>query len=106
MRVLDYRDLKQLGIRYSRPQLRELCRTGQFPQPIQLGPQRIAWREADLDAWMAALPTPSSHSPVAGAATGAGHAVARGTDGSRPKPVAPVRGAHSGLSRRSLGEEG
>jgi prophage regulatory protein len=26
---------------------------GEFPQPIKLGPQTVAWDEDELDAWMA-----------------------------------------------------
>lgn len=25
---------------------------GDFPQPIQLGPRAIGWRQADIDAWL------------------------------------------------------
>jgi predicted DNA-binding transcriptional regulator AlpA len=107
MRVLSYPDLKVLGIRYSRPQLRELCRTGQFPAPIQIGPQRIAWREADIEAWQAALPTPTSHAPVAPAPNGSRRRVAPAPVNPRAaEPVQALRAAHSGLRRRSLGGEG
>lgn len=29
-------------------------REGSFPQPVNLGPKRIAWREADVVAWIEA----------------------------------------------------
>lgn len=29
-----------------------LVRSGQFPAPIQLGPNTIGWREDDIDAWI------------------------------------------------------
>ena len=28
-----------------------------FPRPLQLGPQRIGWRSADITAWLDARPT-------------------------------------------------
>ena len=30
-----------------------LRRRGEFPNPIQLSPGCVAWREADLEAWIA-----------------------------------------------------
>ncbi|MGT2506434.1 helix-turn-helix transcriptional regulator [Cupriavidus basilensis] len=55
------------GQLYRRPTVRELTglsdstldrmiRAGTFPQPIKLGPRSVAWRSADLAAWMASLP--------------------------------------------------
>ena len=29
---------------------------GRFPRPVRIGPRAVGWREADLDAWEAALP--------------------------------------------------
>ena len=31
-------------------------RCGDFPVPIRLGPNSIAWRSSDIDEWIAALP--------------------------------------------------
>ena len=31
--------------------------TGQFPAPLALGPQTVRWRESDIEAWIAALPS-------------------------------------------------
>lgn len=43
-------------------------RSGKFPAPVQLGPNSIGWREADIDAWLNLRPTVSwapSHSTEA-----------------------------------------
>jgi prophage regulatory protein len=32
---------------------------GQFPRPVQLGTQSVAWRKSDLDRWIASRPTTS-----------------------------------------------
>ena len=29
---------------------------GQFPRPVQLGVQSVAWRKSDLDQWIASRP--------------------------------------------------
>jgi prophage regulatory protein len=38
----------------SRATVWTLRRRGTFPKPIQISPNRIAWRASDLDAWIAA----------------------------------------------------
>jgi prophage regulatory protein len=55
-RFLSSKDLMERGINYSRVQLWRLIRAGEFPRPVQLSKQRSAWREADIDEWMAARP--------------------------------------------------
>ena len=30
---------------------------GAFPRPVSLGPQTVRWRERDIAAWQASLPT-------------------------------------------------
>jgi prophage regulatory protein len=42
------------GIRYSRDHLRRKCKAGEFPNPVSLSGKRIAWDEAEIDAWIAA----------------------------------------------------
>ena len=34
----------------------QLEKAGKFPRRRQLGPRRVAWVEAEIDAWLAALP--------------------------------------------------
>jgi len=55
-RFLSAKDLIERGIPYSRVQLWRLIKAGEFPRPVQLSKQRSAWREADIDDWMAARP--------------------------------------------------
>jgi prophage regulatory protein len=40
-------------VRLSDPTIFRLRRKGKFPQPIILGERRIAWREAEIDEWLA-----------------------------------------------------
>jgi prophage regulatory protein len=40
----------------SRMKARRLIRDGKFPGPVQLSAGRIAWRESEIQAWIAALP--------------------------------------------------
>jgi prophage regulatory protein len=51
MRLLTFTDLKQQkGIPYCRDHLRRKVNAGEFPQPIEVGPGRIAWVEEEVDA--------------------------------------------------------
>jgi prophage regulatory protein len=34
-------------------------KSGEFPAPVKIGERAIAWREHDVAAWIAALPTVS-----------------------------------------------
>ena len=53
MRVLSYVQLLPLkGIGYSRDHVRRMAKAGQFPTPISLSTSRIAWDEAEIDAWL------------------------------------------------------
>jgi len=54
MRVLNYDDLKGLGIKTSRVHLRRLEMVDQFPKRFTLGPARIAWLESEVRAWLQA----------------------------------------------------
>lgn len=55
MRVLCFDDLKsQKGIPWCRDHVRRLVRSGKFPSPISLSESRIAWNEAEIDAWLEA----------------------------------------------------
>jgi prophage regulatory protein len=54
MRLLTYQDLKALrGVSYTREHLRALIKRGEFPAPVRVGAQRIAWRADEIDAWIA-----------------------------------------------------
>lgn len=40
----------------SRIQIWRDVRAGQFPAPIELGPNSVAWFEDEIDAWLASRP--------------------------------------------------
>ncbi len=53
MRFLTYDDLKQKGVRYSKPHLWRLIKLGKFPPPVKgLGQQNV-WAESEIDAVVA-----------------------------------------------------
>jgi predicted DNA-binding transcriptional regulator AlpA len=54
MRLLNYAQLKEKmgdGF-YVRDHLRRLCNAGKFPKPVPISDRRIAWVEAEVDAWL------------------------------------------------------
>ena len=53
MRLLSYDDLKPKGINYSKVQLWRHERNNRFPKRVPVGPQRYAWVESEIDAWIA-----------------------------------------------------
>jgi prophage regulatory protein len=53
MRVLGYGDLKEKGIRFSRQWISKLVARGEFPTPIRLGEQSVAFVETEIDEWLA-----------------------------------------------------
>lgn len=40
----------------SRSHLYVLAKTGKFPKPVKIGPNSIAWRRSELEAWANNLP--------------------------------------------------
>ncbi len=40
---------------FSKSELYRRVKSGRFPAPIKLGARAVAWRESDVDAWMATL---------------------------------------------------
>lgn len=59
--LLTTQDLIAL-VRLSRTSIYRMTRQGRFPPPCSLGNGHIRWREDDVRAWMAALPTqPYAH---------------------------------------------
>jgi prophage regulatory protein len=52
MRVLDLPDLKAKGIKYTRVHIARLERTKKFPKHINLGGNRTAWIEEEVDQWL------------------------------------------------------
>lgn len=62
-RLLEIEDvMKAVGL--SRGTIWSLRRTNEFPAPVQLSANRIAWRESDVEAWMANLQPAEVKPPV------------------------------------------
>jgi prophage regulatory protein len=55
MKLLDYADLRERGIKYSKAQLWRLSKAGKFPKPMKLSINRNAWADTDIDEWIARL---------------------------------------------------
>jgi prophage regulatory protein len=51
-RLLTYADLCERGITYSRVHLRRLELAGKFPHHIDLGENKIAWFEDEIDTFL------------------------------------------------------
>ncbi|WP_170593172.1 helix-turn-helix transcriptional regulator [Ruegeria lacuscaerulensis] len=54
--LLDYDDLKKMGIKFSREQFRRMEMDGRFPKRIRLSASRVAWKLSDIEAWVASRP--------------------------------------------------
>jgi predicted DNA-binding transcriptional regulator AlpA len=55
MRVIGRDRLEaEKGIRYSDDHLKRLEKKGLFPQSFPLGPGKVAYDEAEIDAWLKA----------------------------------------------------
>jgi prophage regulatory protein len=52
-RLIGWRELRQLGIRYSRAYLLRIEKAGRFPKRVRLGPNSIAWRLDEVQRWIA-----------------------------------------------------
>lgn len=66
MRLIDYNDLVTRGIVRSRMTLWRLIKTHGFPEGVLVTPNRRAWNEADVDAWIGSRPTaPKAGTPKA-----------------------------------------
>ena len=52
-RLLTYKDLKAIGISFSREHLWRLEAANKFPRRIYLSRQKIAWFEDEIFAWLA-----------------------------------------------------
>jgi len=52
-RLLTPRDVYS-RVCMSRATIHRRVRAGAFPQPVRLGPNRKAWRESDVTAWIEA----------------------------------------------------
>ena len=56
-RLVDKKALKAIyGIPYCPQHIARLEKDGLFPKRVQLGPCRVAWLAAEIEAWIAARP--------------------------------------------------
>ncbi len=62
-RLLKSRDVFRL-VTLSRTTVWRRVREGTFPAPVSLGTTRIAWRESDIAAWMAAQKLTTEGAPL------------------------------------------
>ena len=55
MKLITFAELgPKKGIHYCRDHLRRKWNSEEFPRPIPLSNKRIAWNEAEIDAWISA----------------------------------------------------
>jgi predicted DNA-binding transcriptional regulator AlpA len=50
--LVTYKELRELGIPYSRTHLARLIAVGEFPRPIKLGTSRVAFKLAEILEWI------------------------------------------------------
>ena len=48
---------------FKKTKIWELVDEGAFPKPIAIGARAIAWRESEIDAWIANLPRAARQNP-------------------------------------------
>jgi predicted DNA-binding transcriptional regulator AlpA len=53
LKLLSWSELRKV-VPLSRSTVWRRVRDGRFPAPLQISPGRVAWREDDIRAWMAA----------------------------------------------------
>ena len=76
----------------SRTTIWRRVREGSFPTPVNLGPKRIAWREADIVAWIEAQQPTKLAAPAAAESQASKAApVPVGRSAMKPKRAAEVR---------------
>jgi predicted DNA-binding transcriptional regulator AlpA len=65
MRLIYFEDLEPMkGIKLKEMSLWRMMQAGEFPQCVIVGKQRKAWREHEVDAWIANLPTGKGREPT------------------------------------------
>ena len=72
----------------SQSHIRALARAGKFPKPLKVGRRAVAWRSADLFAWIA------SQAADRDAASGTNHAPVRSRSSRRKKGKRRIRPKH------------
>ena len=56
IKMIDWKSVSQLTSLH-RATLYDMAKRGEFPAPIKLAKRRVAWREADVLAWLEARPS-------------------------------------------------
>jgi prophage regulatory protein len=51
-RLIPRKALAEKGVDLSLSQLKRKVKDGSFPKPIRIGARRVAWVEAEIDAWI------------------------------------------------------
>jgi prophage regulatory protein len=51
--LLSYERLRERGVEYSRTHVRRLEKRHEFPQHVQIGPNRIGWIQSEIDQFLA-----------------------------------------------------
>jgi len=66
VKLIDFKSLGPLkGINYSRDHLRRKWKADEFPKPVHISDHRIAWIEAEIEAWLAAKEQARDSKPAA-----------------------------------------
>lgn len=56
MRLLSIGEVQQ-RVSMGRSTIYARIKSGLFPRPVSVSPGMVRWRDADIDAWIASLPT-------------------------------------------------
>lgn len=56
MRLLSIGEVQQ-RVSMGRSTIYARIKAGRFPRPVSVSPGMVRWRDADIDAWIASLPT-------------------------------------------------
>jgi prophage regulatory protein len=51
-RLLTFSDLAAMGLPFTRQHLARLEHTNSFPKRLQLGSNRVAWRQSEIQDWL------------------------------------------------------
>ena len=54
-RLLTRTEVEAL-IRMSRSAIYRLMRTGQFPEPLRIGPRAVRWKRSEVEHWLESRP--------------------------------------------------
>jgi prophage regulatory protein len=63
LRIITKKELRAL-VPYTPQHIHRLEKAGRFPRRLQLGPNRVGWRLADIERWINERVTEASSAPV------------------------------------------